>query len=57
MNSLAQSICTHYSCFENMGRFLNLKKGPKYGLQKQGAKNRVMFIQKEKRQPGLLLFE
>ena len=23
---LAQSICTHYSCFENMGRFVTLKK-------------------------------
>jgi hypothetical protein len=21
-----QSICTHYSCFENMGRFVTLKK-------------------------------
>ena len=35
---LAQSICTHYSCFENMGRFVTLKKGPKYGLQKAGCK-------------------
>ena len=23
---LAQSICTHYSCFENQGRFVTLKK-------------------------------
>ena len=23
---LAQSICTHYFCFENMGRFVTLKK-------------------------------
>ena len=33
----AQSICTHYSCFENnnMGRFVTLKKsGPKYGPEK-----------------------
>ena len=22
----AQSICTHYSCFENQGRFVTLKK-------------------------------
>ena len=29
---LTQSICTHYSRFENMGRFATLKKsGPKYG--------------------------
>ena len=34
---LAESICTHYSCFENMGRFPTLKKmGPKYGVQKAG---------------------
>ena len=25
-NPLAQSICTHYSCFGNMGRFVTLKK-------------------------------
>ena len=36
---LAQSICTHYSCFENMGRFVTLKKlDPKYGLQMVGCK-------------------
>ena len=29
-NSLAHSICIHYSCFENMGWFVTLKKGPKY---------------------------
>ena len=23
--SVAQSICTHFSCFENMGRFVTLK--------------------------------
>ena len=30
---VAQSICTNYSCFENMGRFVTLKKksDPKYG--------------------------
>ena len=38
----AQSICTHYSCFENMGRFATLKKirskiwGSKSRVQKQG---------------------
>ena len=33
------------------------KPGPKYGPEKnQGAKNRVIVIQKEKRQPGLFLF-
>ena len=25
-NVIAQSICTHYSCFENMDRFVTLKK-------------------------------
>ena len=37
---LVQSICIHYSCFENMGRFVTLKKksDPKYGLQKAGCK-------------------
>ena len=31
---------SHYSCFENMGRFATLKKesGPKYGVQKAGCK-------------------
>jgi hypothetical protein len=60
----AQSICTNYSCFENMGWFVPLKKklGPKYGVQKAGCKKqghcyskreeaRVIVIQKEKR-PG-----
>ena len=54
-----KGICTkstHYYCFEKMGQFVALKKsGPKYGPEKkQGAKNRVIFIQKEKKQPGLL---
>ena len=34
----------------------NLKKGPQYGLQKQGAKNIFIVIQKGKRQPGHLSF-
>jgi hypothetical protein len=55
---VAQSICTHYSCFENMGRFVTLKKpDPKYGPEKSRVqKNRVVVIQKEKRQPGLFSF-
>jgi hypothetical protein len=32
------------------------KKGQKNRLQKQGAKSRVIVIQKEKRQPGLISF-
>ena len=50
-----QSICTHYSCFEKMGRFVTLKKNwvQNMGCKKQGAKNRVIVIQKEKK-PGCL---
>ena len=49
--SLAQSICTHYSCFENMNRFVTLKKNQVHNMEceKQGAKNRVIVNQKEKR--------
>ena len=43
-----QSICTHYSCFQNMGWFVTLKKNQvqNMGCKKAGCKNRV--IQKEK---------
>ena len=47
--TFSQSICTHYSCFENMGRFVTLKKRSKIWV----AKIRVIVTQKEKRQPGL----
>jgi hypothetical protein len=55
MEAIAQSICTQYSCFENMGWFVTLKKsGPKYGPEKSKVqKNRVIAIQKEKI-PGCL---
>ena len=58
-NTVAQSICTHYSCFENMGRFVTLKKNQvkNMGCKKQGAKNRVIIIQKEKRAAASSLFE
>ena len=51
--AFAQSICAHYS------RVWNLKmSGPKYGPEKkQGAKNRIIVIQKEKKLPGLFSFE
>ena len=57
-NVLAQSICTHYSCFENMGRFVTLKKirSKIWTWKKQVAKNKVIVIQKEKKQPGLFSF-
>jgi hypothetical protein len=47
---LAQSICTHYSHFENMGQFATLKKT---GSKIWGAENRVIVIQKENK-PGCL---
>ena len=54
---LAQSICTHYSCFENTGRFVTLKKNQvkNVGCKKQGAKNRVIIIQEEKRAAPIFL--
>ena len=57
--TVAQSICTHYSSFKNMGQCATLKK---IGSEIWGAKNRVQKIglrffcfvfQKEKRQ-GLI---
>ena len=52
---IAQSICTHYSLFENMGQFATLKKNwvQNMGCKIWGSKNRVIVIQKEKR-PGCL---
>ena len=36
---IAQSICTHYSFFENIGGFVTLKKaGLKYRCKKHGEK-------------------
>jgi hypothetical protein len=54
MNTVTQSICTHYSNFEKMGGFATLKKsGTKYGVQKTGCKKTgsglFFAIQKEKR--------
>ena len=58
MDIPTQSICNHYSCFENMGRFLTLKKNWVQNMEckKQGAKNRVIVIQKEKRSGCLFFF-
>ena len=51
----AQSICTHYSSLSGRpDMFLgseNFKKVKNMGCKKQGAKNRVIVIQKEKKQP------
>ena len=53
--SHAQSICTHNFCFENMGRFVTLKKikSKIWVAKSRVQKNRVIVIQKEKR-PGCL---
>ena len=51
--TIVQSICTHYSCFENLGRLVTLKK---IRSKIWVTNNWVIVIQKEKR-PGLpLLF-
>ena len=54
-NPIAQSICNHYSCFENMDRFVTLKKRRSeiWVAKSRVPKNRVIVIQKEKR-PGSL---
>ena len=59
MNTLAQSICTHYFCFENMGRFVNLKKirSKIWDAKSRVQKKRVIIIQKEKRAAASSLFE
>ena len=41
---IAQSICTHDSCFESMGWIVTLKKCPKYGLQKVGCKKKGSLL-------------
>ena len=43
---VAQSICTHYSCYENMGRFVTLSKI--WVAKSRVQKNRVIVTQKEK---------
>jgi hypothetical protein len=47
----AQSICTHYSCFENQGRFLTLKKilGTLLFFQKAGCKKPRSLLFKKRR--------
>ena len=55
---LAQSICTHYSCFENMVGFVTLKKDPKYRLQKAACKKiGSLLFKKRKDQAASSLFE
>ena len=55
--TLAQSICTHYSCFENQGRFVTLKKtGHPAFWKKQGAKNQGHCYSKREEAAWSLLF-
>ena len=59
VHTVAQSFCTHYSCFENQGRFVNLKK--KLGILlfsiSRVQKTRVIVIQKEKRPDYFFFFK
>ena len=54
---LAQSFCTHYSCFENLGRFVTLKKNraPCF-FQKAGCKNQGHCYSKREEAAWSLLF-
>ena len=55
--TIAQSICTHYSCFENQGQFVTLKKiGHPAFLKKQGAKNQGHCYSKRKEAAWSFLF-
>ena len=59
--SLTQSICAHYSSLSGrpdifLGSRTLKNKFQNMGCKKQGAKNRVIVTQKEKRQPGLFSF-
>ena len=46
VSNSTQSICTHYSCFENMGRFVTLKKirSKIWVTKSRVQKNRVIVI-------------
>ena len=56
-NRLTQSICTHYSCFENQGRFVTLKKIRQPAFwKKQGAKNQGHCYSKREEAAWSLLF-
>ena len=60
LNIYAQSICSHYSCFENMDRFVTLKKSsPKYGPEKSRVQKTGSWLFKKKRgrQAAFFLFE
>ena len=55
-NTGAQSICTHKSCFENMGQFVTLKKMVQNMCsKKQGPKNQGHCYSKREKEARLLL--
>ena len=56
--TVAQSICTHYSCFENMGWFVTLKKSdPKYGSKERKVTKKKVHRYSEREKAWLpLLF-
>ena len=55
---IAQSICTHYSCFENMGRFVTLTKSdPKYGPGKSKVTKTGLLLFKRRGLAASSLFE
>ena len=53
-NTVIQSICTHYSCFENQGRFVTLKKESFW--KKQDAKKQGHRYSKGEEAAWSLLF-
>ena len=55
---VVQSICTLHSCFQNIGRFVTLKKirSKIWTWKDQVAKNRVIVNWKEQKQPGIFSF-
>ena len=53
---VAQSICTHYSCFENMGWFVTLKKVQIMGYKNLGAKKQGHCYSKREEARLPLLF-
>ena len=57
LDIVAQSICTHYSCFENQGWFVTLKKNwASCFFKKQGAKNQGHCYSKREEATWSLLF-
>ena len=54
--TVAQSICTHYSSLSGRPDIFLGSTTQKNQVQNIDLKNRVIVIQKEKKQPGLFSF-